>query len=43
RDGMFAESEAVTTSPLEATREVRAAEAVSAQSWYKSITVDAFG
>ncbi|MFL6814063.1 MAG: FCSD flavin-binding domain-containing protein [Bradyrhizobium sp.] len=43
RDGMFAESEAVSTSPLEATREVRAAEAVSAQSWYKSITVDAFG
>jgi NADPH-dependent 2,4-dienoyl-CoA reductase/sulfur reductase-like enzyme len=43
RDGMFAESEGVTTSPLEATREVRAAEAVSAQSWYKSITVDAFG
>ena len=43
RDGMFAESEAVTTSPLEAAREVRAAEAVSAQSWYKSITVDAFG
>jgi sulfide dehydrogenase [flavocytochrome c] flavoprotein chain len=43
RDGMFAESEGVTTSPLEATREVRATEAVSAQSWYKSITVDAFG
>ncbi|MFL6827338.1 MAG: FCSD flavin-binding domain-containing protein [Bradyrhizobium sp.] len=43
RDGMFAESESVRTSPLEATREVRGAEAVSAQSWYKSITVDAFG
>jgi len=43
RDGMFAESEGVTTSPVDATRDVRAAEAVSAQSWYKSITVDAFG
>jgi NADPH-dependent 2,4-dienoyl-CoA reductase/sulfur reductase-like enzyme len=43
RDGMFAEIEGVTTSPIDAGREVRAREADDAQSWYKSITVDAFG
>ena len=43
RDGLFAEIEAVTTSPIDAPREVRAREADNAQSWYRTITVDAFG
>jgi sulfide dehydrogenase [flavocytochrome c] flavoprotein chain len=43
RDGMFAEVEAVTTSPLDASREVRGREAASAQSWFKNVTADAFG
>ncbi|MGA7995149.1 MAG: NAD(P)/FAD-dependent oxidoreductase [Bradyrhizobium sp.] len=43
RDGMFAEAEAVVTSPVDAPREARAREAGEARSWYKSITVDAFG
>ena len=43
RDGMFAEIDGVTTSPVDAPREVRAREAEVAQSWYKSITADAFG
>jgi sulfide dehydrogenase [flavocytochrome c] flavoprotein chain len=43
RDGMFAEAEGVTTSPVDATRERRQHEAADARSWYKSITVDAFG
>ena len=43
RDGLFAEIEGVTTSPIDAPREVRAREADNAQSWYKTITVDAFG
>jgi sulfide dehydrogenase [flavocytochrome c] flavoprotein subunit len=43
KDGMFAEIEGVTTSPVDAPREVRAREAEVAQSWYKTITVDAFG
>jgi sulfide dehydrogenase [flavocytochrome c] flavoprotein chain len=43
RDGMFAEIEAGSTSPVDAAREVRAQEADNAQSWFKTITVDAFG
>lgn len=43
RDGMFAEAEAVVTSPVDAPREVRAREAGEARAWYKTITVDAFG
>jgi len=43
RDGMFAEVEGSTTSPLDAPREVRGREAGDAQSWYKAITVEAFG
>ena len=43
RDGLFAEIEAVTTSRLDAPREVRAREADDAQSWYKAVTVEAFG
>ena len=43
RDGMFAEIEGGKTSPVDAPREVRAREADNAQSWYKTITADAFG
>ena len=43
RDGLFAEIEGLVTSPLDAPREVRSREADDAQTWYKSITVDAFG
>jgi sulfide dehydrogenase [flavocytochrome c] flavoprotein subunit len=43
RDGMFAEIEGGTTSPVDAPRELRAREADNAQSWYKTITADAFG
>jgi NADPH-dependent 2,4-dienoyl-CoA reductase/sulfur reductase-like enzyme len=43
KDGMFAEVGAVITSPVDAPREVRAREADEARSWYKTITVDAFG
>jgi sulfide dehydrogenase [flavocytochrome c] flavoprotein chain len=43
RDGMFAESEAVVISPVEAAPQVRANEAAAARSWFDSITVDAFG
>jgi len=43
RDGLFAESEAVATSPVDAPRELRAREASAAQNWYQTITVDAFG
>jgi NADPH-dependent 2,4-dienoyl-CoA reductase/sulfur reductase-like enzyme len=43
RDGMFAEIEGGSTSPVEAPREVRMREADNAQSWYKTITVEAFG
>jgi sulfide dehydrogenase [flavocytochrome c] flavoprotein chain len=43
RDGMFAEIEGGSTSPVDAAREVRAREADNAQSWYKTITADAFG
>jgi hypothetical protein len=43
RDGTFAEIEAGGTSPVDAPREVRARDADNAQSWFKTITVDAFG
>jgi sulfide dehydrogenase [flavocytochrome c] flavoprotein chain len=43
KDGMFAEVEPVTTSPVDAPRELRAREADEARSWYKTITVAAFG
>lgn len=43
RDGLFAEVEAVTTSPVDAPREVRSREADDARTWYKTITVDTFG
>jgi NADPH-dependent 2,4-dienoyl-CoA reductase/sulfur reductase-like enzyme len=43
RDGMFAEIEGGRTSPVDAPREARAREADNAQSWYKTITADAFG
>jgi len=43
RDGMFAEIEGGGTSPVDAPREVRRQEADNAQSWYKTITVEAFG
>ena len=40
---MFAETEGGATSPADAPREVRAREAENALSWYKTITVEAFG
>jgi hypothetical protein len=40
---MFAEIEGGGTSPVDAPREVRTREAENAQSWYKTITVEAFG
>jgi NADPH-dependent 2,4-dienoyl-CoA reductase/sulfur reductase-like enzyme len=43
KDGMFAEIEGGGTSPAYAPREVRAREAEDAHSWYKTITVEAFG
>jgi sulfide dehydrogenase [flavocytochrome c] flavoprotein subunit len=43
KDGMFAETEGGGTSPVDAPREVRLREADDAQSWYKTITVEAFG
>jgi NADPH-dependent 2,4-dienoyl-CoA reductase/sulfur reductase-like enzyme len=42
KDDMFAETEA-SASPVDAPRELRAREADTAQSWYKTITVDCFG
>ncbi|GAC1334697.1 MAG: NAD(P)/FAD-dependent oxidoreductase [Bradyrhizobium sp.] len=42
KDDMFAETE-VSASPVDAPRELRAREADTAQSWYKTITVDSFG
>jgi sulfide dehydrogenase [flavocytochrome c] flavoprotein chain len=42
RDDMFAEIEA-NNSPVDAPREVRTREADSAQAWFKTITVEAFG
>ena len=43
KDDMFAEVEGGGTSPVDAPREVRTREADQAQSWYKTITVEAFG
>jgi NADPH-dependent 2,4-dienoyl-CoA reductase/sulfur reductase-like enzyme len=43
KDGMFAEIEGGSTSPVDAPREVRMREADKAQSWYKTITAEAFG
>jgi sulfide dehydrogenase [flavocytochrome c] flavoprotein subunit len=43
KDGIFVEIEGSSTSPVDAPREVRVREADNAQSWYKAITVDAFG
>ncbi len=43
KDGMFAEIEGGSTSPVDAPREVRMRESDNAQSWYKTITVEAFG
>jgi NADPH-dependent 2,4-dienoyl-CoA reductase/sulfur reductase-like enzyme len=42
KEGQFAEVD-VTTSPLDAPREVRRQEAAKAENWFKTITVDAFG
>jgi NADPH-dependent 2,4-dienoyl-CoA reductase/sulfur reductase-like enzyme len=42
KEGQFAEVEG-STSPVDAPREVRQQEAASAQNWFKTITVDAFG
>ena len=42
KDGQFAESE-VTTSPVEAPRDMRQREAEQALDWFKTITVDTFG
>jgi sulfide dehydrogenase [flavocytochrome c] flavoprotein subunit len=42
KDDMFAEIEG-GSSPVDAPREVRMREADSAQSWYKTITVETFG
>jgi sulfide dehydrogenase [flavocytochrome c] flavoprotein subunit len=43
RDGMFAEVEGGSSSPVDAAREVRKREADDAQSWYRTITVETFG
>jgi sulfide dehydrogenase [flavocytochrome c] flavoprotein chain len=43
KDGMFAEIEGGSTSPIDAPREARTREADQAQSWYKTITAEAFG
>src|SRR6266700_7954279 len=43
KDGIFVEIEGSSTSPVDAPRELRVREADNAQSWYKAITVDAFG
>src|SRR5882724_6881139 len=42
KDGQFAEVD-VSTSPVEAPREIRRQEAEKAENWFKTITVDAFG
>ena len=42
RDGQFAEAE-VSTSPVDAPREVRQREAEQALDWFNTITADAFG
>ena len=44
RDDVFAEVEGSgSTSPVDASREVRQREADQAQSWFKAITVETFG
>src|SRR5712672_1449716 len=43
KDGMFADIEGGGASPVDAPREVRMQEAEKAQSWYKTVTVEAFG
>jgi sulfide dehydrogenase [flavocytochrome c] flavoprotein chain len=43
KDDMFAEIEGGASSPVDAPREVRSREADEARSWYKTITVEAFG
>jgi sulfide dehydrogenase [flavocytochrome c] flavoprotein subunit len=43
KDDMFAEIEGGGTSPVDAPRELRKHEADEARSWYKTITVEAFG
>src|SRR6266702_1395413 len=42
KDGQFAEAE-VTTSPVEASRDMRQREAEQALDWFKTVTVDTFG
>jgi NADPH-dependent 2,4-dienoyl-CoA reductase/sulfur reductase-like enzyme len=44
KDGLFAEAEgAASTSPVDATRELRAQEAETALQWFTTITADTFG
>src|ERR1700710_2175657 len=44
KDGLFTEADGpASTSPIDAPSEVRAREAETALSWYKTITADAFG
>jgi len=43
KDDIFAEVEGGGSSPLDAPREVRAREAEAAESWYRTITGEAFG
>jgi sulfide dehydrogenase [flavocytochrome c] flavoprotein chain len=43
KDGLFNEVEGGSTSPLDASREVRAQEAETALNWFSTITADTFG
>jgi NADPH-dependent 2,4-dienoyl-CoA reductase/sulfur reductase-like enzyme len=43
KDGLFNEIEGGGTSPVDAPLDVRVREAADAESWYKTITADAFG
>ena len=43
KDGLFTEIEGGGTSPVDAPLDVRTREAADAESWYKTITADAFG
>jgi sulfide dehydrogenase [flavocytochrome c] flavoprotein subunit len=43
KDGMFAESEGLVTTSVDATSDMRHREADDAKAWYTTITVDAFG
>jgi sulfide dehydrogenase [flavocytochrome c] flavoprotein subunit len=43
KDGMFAESEGLVITSVDATSDTRRREADDAQAWYRTITVDAFG